>query len=140
MVIVIDTNILVAAIGKKSPYRPIMDALLAAKFTPAISNEILEEYTEVLTLRTSKEVSENFIRFLLNLPKLKLVHPTYRWELIIADPDDNKFVDCAVAAQADYIVSNDKHFNVLKSIAFPKLKVIDALAFLEILRQLPSQH
>ena len=44
--------------------------------------------------------------------------------LIDADPDDNKFVDCAVAADAEYIVTNDTHFNILKQIDWPKLTVI----------------
>jgi predicted nucleic acid-binding protein len=44
--------------------------------------------------------------------------------LIEADADDNKFVDCAVAADAEYIVTNDAHFNVLKQIDWPKLTVI----------------
>ena len=45
----------------------------------------------------------------------------YNWRLITIDPDDNKFIDCAVAANADYLVTNDKHFNVLKEIDFPKV-------------------
>jgi predicted nucleic acid-binding protein len=51
-------------------------------------------------------------------------HPAFRFNLITADPDDNKFVDCAIVANADYIVSQDNHFNVLKKIDFPKLNVI----------------
>lgn len=44
--------------------------------------------------------------------------------MIQADPDDNKFVDCAVCSNAEYIVSNDAHFRVLKQIGWPKLSVI----------------
>ena len=51
--------------------------------------------------------------------------------LIDADPDDNKFVDCAVAADAEYIVTNDSHFNVLKHIDWPKLTVIAIKEFAE---------
>ena len=50
--------------------------------------------------------------------------------LIDADPDDNKFVDCAVAADAEYIVTNDSHFNVLKHIDWPKITVIAIKEFL----------
>jgi len=53
----------------------------------------------------------------------------YKWNLISADPDDNKFIDCALNASADYIVTNDKHFNVLKVINFPPIKVIDIETF-----------
>ena len=55
--------------------------------------------------------------------------PYYKWNLIAADPDDNKFVDCALNAGADFIVTNDKHFNILKNIVFPKINVIDLETF-----------
>jgi len=55
---------------------------------------------------------------------------------IIADQDDNKFVDCAFAANVHFIVSNDKHFNILKAMQFPKIRVIKMDEFLEILNQL----
>jgi predicted nucleic acid-binding protein len=56
----------------------------------------------------------------------------YKWLLITADPDDNKFVDCAISANANSIVTNDKHFNILKDIAFPKVNVIDIDLFKKI--------
>jgi len=49
--------------------------------------------------------------------------------IITADADDNKFVDCALNAGADYIVTNDKHFNILNKIEFPPIKVIDIDSF-----------
>ena len=72
--------------------------------------------------------NENCIRY--NVEK---VIPYFKWNFIYADPDDNKFVDCALNAGADYIVTNDKHFNVLKSIPFPPIKVVDIEAFKDIL-------
>ena len=44
--------------------------------------------------------------------------------LITEDPDDNKFVDCAFAANADYLVSNDRHFDILSKIPFPHLNLV----------------
>ena len=41
--------------------------------------------------------------------------PQYRFGVIIPDPDDNKFCDCAIAAEADFVVTDDAHFTVLKS-------------------------
>ncbi len=55
------------------------------------------------------------------------------WNFITEDPDDNKFVDCAISANADFIVTNDKHFRVLKKISFPSVPVISADDFVEIL-------
>lgn len=45
--------------------------------------------------------------------------------LIEVDKDDNKFVDCSIAADAKYIVSNDSHFDVLKTIEWPKVQVVN---------------
>ncbi len=55
----------------------------------------------------------------------------YRWNLIKQDTDDNKFVDCAIAANANFIVTNDKHFKGLKNISFRKVEVISADEFLQ---------
>jgi predicted nucleic acid-binding protein len=54
-------------------------------------------------------------------------------ELISVDYDDNKFVDCAISAGAKCIVSNDKHFKILKEIDFPKLEVITDDEFLSLI-------
>jgi len=56
--------------------------------------------------------------------------------MITQDPDDNKFVDCAIAGNATYIVSNDSHFDVLKQIDFPKLVVKNIQEFSALLAQL----
>ena len=50
--------------------------------------------------------------------------PHYSFGLMEADKDDNKFVDCAIAANAKCIVTEDNHFNILKTIPFPKVEVI----------------
>ena len=47
--------------------------------------------------------------------------------------DDNKFVDCAIASNAHYLATNDKHFNILKGIEFPKVQVINVNEFSQIL-------
>ena len=51
------------------------------------------------------------------------VNPYYHFKLIVADPDDNKFVDCAVAANAKFIVTEDSHYDVLRDIDFPKVDI-----------------
>lgn len=62
-------------------------------------------------------------------PRLRIV-----LELIPNDPDDNKFVDTAFACNAHFIVTNDRHFNVLKNIEFPKITVIKVEEFVELLQ------
>jgi predicted nucleic acid-binding protein len=70
---------------------------------------------------------------LLKSPNIHQIVSYYKWSLIAADLDDNKFVDCGLNADADFIVTNDKHFNVLKSIDFPKINVVDLDTFKKIL-------
>jgi len=70
---------------------------------------------------------------LLNLDNLKKVEVYFEWKLISKDPDDNKYVDAAVVGGADFIVTNDQHFNILNTIPFPKVNVIDIEGFLNII-------
>jgi putative PIN family toxin of toxin-antitoxin system len=122
--IVLDTNCLLACIGKSSKFHSVWTAFLNEKFRLCVSNEILTEYEEIITRKTSPSFAEMIVHIILNSENVAFVNPYYRFGLIIADPDDNKFVDCAIVANADYIVSQDTHFDVLKTINFPKVKVI----------------
>jgi len=51
--------------------------------------------------------------------------------LLSTDIDDNKFVDCAIAADAEYIVTNDKDFNPLRDISWPKVEIIKIAEFIK---------
>lgn len=69
------------------------------------------------------EVAEYVIKTIVNSPFVEFITPFYNFNLIASDPDDNKFVDCAVAARARCIVTNDHHFEAAKRSAFPKVNV-----------------
>ncbi len=69
-----------------------------------------------------------------NLPNVFFVDPKFQWKLIEIDPDDNKFVDCAVASSVDYIIFNDRHFDILKEIPFPKVTVLKAEEFIALIK------
>ena len=129
--VVIDTNCLLQIIARKSPYRPIWEAFLQGRYELCVSNEILEEYQEILQQQITPAVAENVVLLILNQKNVRLVDPYFRMELITADPDDNKFVDCAFAAGADYLVSEDSHFNVLHSLPFPKLNLVTLDEFMQ---------
>jgi len=129
--VVIDTNCLLQIISKKSPYRPIWDAFLNGKYELCVSNEILDEYQEIVGQQITPSIAENIVLLILNKSNVRLVTPHFRMELIQADPDDNKFVDCAFAANADYLVSEDSHFDVLKNTSFPKLNLVTLDEFME---------
>jgi len=136
MKVVLDTNCLLVVLPEKSPYRCILDALYRGKFGLFYSTEILQEYEEILLRHHSARTVSLIMEMLLKLPNAVPNIPYYRWNLISADPDDNKFVDCALNAGADFIVSNDKHFNVLKEIDFPKINVVDIDTFKKIITAL----
>ena len=71
---------------------------------------------------------------LLSAENVEMHDVFYKWQLIEFDKDDNKFVDCAIAGNVDCIVTNDKHFDVLKSIKFPPITIIDIDEFIELLK------
>ncbi len=129
MRIVLDTNCLLVAIPKKSKYRWLWDEFRKQNITLCYSNEILHEYHELLNSFYSQTVAENVIAEILRSPNTEQIDIFYKWNLIIADPDDNKFVDCAISANAKYIVSNDRHFEVLDNIDFPKVNVVNIQNF-----------
>lgn len=129
--IVIDTNCLVQMISLHSPYRPAWDAFRQGRYILCVSNEIITEYTEVLTQLTTPYIAENIIHAILKSPFCRRYDPLFHFDLIKQDPDDNKFVDCAIIANAEYIVSEDSHFNVLRSIPFPHVRVLRLAEFLE---------
>ena len=128
--VVVDTNCLLQIIARKSPYRPIWDAFLQGKFQLCVSNEILNEYQEILEQQITPTVAENVVLVILNQPNVQFVEPYFRMELITQDPDDNKFVDCAFAAGADYLVSEDSHFDILRKTPFPQLNLVTLDDFL----------
>ncbi|MCL2327476.1 MAG: putative toxin-antitoxin system toxin component, PIN family [Bacteroidetes bacterium] len=133
MKIVLDTNCLVATVANKSDYRCILTALQQGFYKLYFSNDIFFEYEEVLTRFYSSQIVSNFLNFILYSPNAIQITPYFQWNLITADNDDNKFVDCALNAGADYIVTNDKHFNILNKIDFPSITVIDIDMFKDIL-------
>ena len=130
---VIDTNCLLRILPKNSEYRCLWDAFVHGKFEIAYTTEILHEYEEILSRFYSVAFTKFAIDAVLNASNAKQITVYYKWQLITADPDDNKFTDCAISANAGCIVSNDNHFNVLKDIDFPKINIIDIDTFKEII-------
>ena len=68
-------------------------------------------------------------------PKIVYRESYFRFHLLSdIDKDDDKFVDCAITAGADYIVTEDSHFDRLKQIPFPQLNVLTLDEFNESLK------
>ena len=137
MKIVLDTNCLIPILVPGSYGYDIWQAFRHGRYTLCVSTEILFEYEEILMQMTGdREFTTFVIEAISNAPNVEQINPTYRFNLIKADPDDNKFVDCAVIAGATYIVSNDRHFRELQHYDFPKVDVRTLAEFLDIIKTL----
>lgn len=132
--IVLDTNVLIMSISARSPYFAIWKSFLRGDYTLCVSNEIIEEYAEVIARNISPRVSESIINAILLRPNVRRINPHYTFNLITTDADDNKFTDCAIVAGAEFIVTEDKHFAELDKISFPKVTYIGIDKFLTILK------
>ena len=132
--IVLDTNCLIASLSRNGQYYPVWKGLQTGKYILCVSTDILEEYAEIITIKMSENVASNVIHLLLESEFVELVNPYFSLHLIEADHDDDKFVDCAFAANATFIVSDDKHYDILKEISFPQLLVLKLKEFLGLLQ------
>jgi uncharacterized protein len=110
--VVIDTNISVSAALR--PYGLQRTVFLLALTKPArmyVSREILAEYRTVLArpaLKITKGRQQQLLQLMRN--RVQVVHPRYKLE-VTSDPEDNKFLECADAARADYLITgNQRHF------------------------------
>ena len=133
--IVLDTNCLLVSISKYGEAYPVWRGFLDGRYTLWVSTEILEEYEEITGSKTTHEIARNVVDAILKRKNVERIDPYFHWNLITADPDDNKFVDCAFAAGATYIVSDDSHFKVLRDITFPQLQVIRLKVFVQAMQK-----
>jgi putative PIN family toxin of toxin-antitoxin system len=135
MKVVLDSNVLLVAIGRRSKYRPIWNSFINGQIQLVLSEEIIHEYEEILKVHAAPGAAELIFEILIESPDVIFKHIYYLWNAITKDPDDNKFFDVAVAGNADYLVTNDAHFNEVKNLSFPKVNIISAEDFLNILLQ-----
>lgn len=128
--LVLDTNVLVSAALKPDGLE--RTAFILAITKPArlyLSQAILEEYRDVLA-RAELKIRKGARRQLLQLIRSRsyTVNPSTRIE-VAGDPDDNKFLECADAARADYLITgNRRHFPK----HWKKTKIITARELVEL--------
>ena len=134
--VVLDTNCILSSIAPSSPNGIIIDYLLKGKYNLCVTTEILMEYEEKIIEMFNQNVSSNFFTSLMVLDNVEFINIYFRLSLISADLDDNKFSDCAFASNSDYLVTNDRHFNILKTTKFPHINIITNKEFIEILKKL----
>ena len=131
--VVLDTNIILSSISSKSPYKIIFDKIFSGEIDVFVTTEILLEYEEKIEQNFNEKLAKTTIQSLEILENVINTDIHFQFKLIQDDEDDNKFVDCAIASNVHYLVSNDKHFAILKSINFPKVNVLKIDNFIKIL-------
>ena len=130
--IVLDTNVFLVSISSKSKLHWIFKNLLDGKYILCITTDILAEYAEIIEHHMGASASENTLGVLENLRNVEYITNYFKFNLL-KDEDDNKFVDCAISSNADFIITHDSDFNILKKIDFPKVVVINTNEFSSII-------
>jgi uncharacterized protein len=118
MTVCIDTNVVLQMRAPQNPMFRLLVAWTRGCFSWAITTDVWLEYEEIVTAKAGQtrwlELMELVSFTRRQRPdSLREISPTYRFRLITACPDDDKFADCAIAAEADFIITDDGHFNAL---------------------------
>ncbi len=127
--VVLDTNALLRTIARTSMHKNVLDRLFDNQFELFVSTEILFEYEEKIAQIFTQQTAELIVGAFSLLKNVEQTNIYYNLNLISQDQDDNKFVDCAFAANAHFLVTDDKHYNILKSVTFPKINIISLADF-----------
>jgi len=122
LTVVIDTNVMLSTFARHSPNAPLFRAVAEGKLNLALSNSIAMEYEEVVWSRGGSAFSARIMHWLSLVASahqtIRLVHLSFQFNVIASDPDDNKFVDCAITADADYVITEDHHFTRLTNAGY----------------------
>jgi putative PIN family toxin of toxin-antitoxin system len=114
MTVCIDTNVVLQARAVRHRFGVILDLFAAGRIDWAVSMSIVTEYQEVITGLAGPRHWERFAVFLSSVHRLHLnllqFEPWFAFHVIPHDADDNKFTDCAIAAHANYVITEDAHF------------------------------
>ena len=131
MKIVLDTNVLLQSISRRTEHFWIWEAIQKQKLTLCVTTDILDEYHEqIYFFYQSRELADHVLDTILSLENLVRVEKYYFWNIPYKDEDDQKFVDCYVACGAEYLVSEDKvFFKEANKIPFLNIRPIKAKDF-----------
>ena len=127
--VVVDTNVLVSALLFGGTPGRLIDLWQMGALKPLASTEIIDEYLSVLTYPKFK-LSEEEINFLLYrkiLPYFDAIDAQPGPRIIKKDPEDDKFIRCALAGKVKFIISGDQHLLALKS--YRKIKILSPVDF-----------
>lgn len=132
--VVLDTNIWISIFFNKILSKEFDELFRSEKIEVFVSEEILKEMARILEYPKIKSILERVeidSREVLGeiVRRSKVVNPKKKLDVIKEDPEDNKFLECAIESGAEYIVSGDKH--LLKAGEFKGIKIVSAREFLE---------
>jgi putative PIN family toxin of toxin-antitoxin system len=129
--VVIDTNVVISALLFGGAPGKLIDSWQHGIIKPAASKEIIDEYLRVLTYPKFK-LSEEEINYLLYreiIPYFDVIDAPPGPRIIKKDPEDDKFIRCASAANAKNIISGDRHLLELKE--YRKIKILTPAEFIK---------
>ena len=133
MIVCLDTNVLIQARASSHPFGVLLDGFMFGLMDWAVSNRILTEYEEIIAGKAGSAAWASVCRFLDLIDasgNLVSISPHFQFRIIGDDPDDNAFTDCAIAAHADYVITDDRHFAPLANAVY-KPQPITPQAFIE---------
>jgi len=131
--VVLDTNVLISAILFGGKPRQILEKAIRREIRLCLSEPILEELKGVFQ-RSKFDYSPEMIQFILTelMGIADFVNPSETIKVVLEDPEDNRILECAVEAKANYIITGDLH--LLKLSKYANIEVLNAAAFLERLK------
>ena len=127
--VVIDTNIYISAIFWGGKPRKIIDLARDGVIQIFISKEIVDEIEKILKKKFKLSSDETKI-ILLDLYTFTFpVNIKKRVQVILEDPDDDKFIYCAITSKAKFIISGDRHLLTLQE--YSGIKILKASEFIQ---------
>jgi len=130
MRIIIDTNVLVSAIFFNGGLpKDILDLVELGKIKHIASQEIIQEYKDTFArIAIREERYDKAVALNKFIPKIEIIKTTTNLQ-ICRDPDDDKFINCAIDGKCKYIVSGDKDLLVLENVE--NVEIITIRDFME---------
>ena len=128
MIVTVDTNVIISALGWEGPEFELMNLIFNGKITLAISPQILEEFINVARSTKfdfSDDEIDDFVDALLNTGKV--VFPEEYISLIKEDPPDNRILECAEVSNSRYIITGNKH--LLQLDKYKRIKIMNGADF-----------
>jgi uncharacterized protein len=130
MRIVLDTNILISAIGWGGKTGKILEFCIEKKLNLFLSNKILFEVNKVLSRKKFDKIeSKHKKEFILFLKEISTIVKPQKKVNICRDINDNMFIETAIEANANFIISGDEDLLSLK--IYNGIEIINTNSFLE---------